>query len=500
MNQIMLMLGLNASGLFGGLKRASDEVKGFEKDWRGLQKIFGAGGITYAVIGFFEKMISAAREAKDNITDNYEAVRRFGDSIDQFVNKTTGWFVNLLGWLNRAGEAWGSLVVLLRDNPSDFGASEATEQAAIEVERNLAKAKKHAADFKRINEGLRSEQEKLNEVRLKSLTLQEQFNARENDLFKLVVQRSNYEGDTLGRRELDLKIAQAKTKVVEAEVALNKENAAALKKGFDEDLQWVREHDKMQAELKQAKFDSLSIDQQAAVLAREQSELTAAIAKGKRDGTDTVALEIELQKVINDLGAVRVDQVKKIADAEERARKAAEGRAEAAKMTQKAYEAITFGITNGGHDAQQIQGAEADALRELVSRNNNQLMFLRQNPGSAFDFGNSLQITRLENENRRIQRELDLRASIQRDVGFYGKEGARSFFGGDPLVFDQLVDRFTREQDRTDKQIDILQDIVRRIGPDATGNLPSAVENLSAKIDRAAQSITANLQAANRPS
>jgi biotin operon repressor len=531
MNQIMLMLGLNASGFFGGLKRGSDQVKAFEKDWRGLQKIFGAGGLTYAVVGFFDAMISRANEAKGELDANTAAVQRFGKALEEGKNTAGSWGVTVLGWLNRIGEAYGEfsatnenffkrfLSAPTLDTGKLRGIYEEERAQVVQRSKNAEAAdareratagfkKKFGEDSLKLADSQKQAEERYAEARLKGLSLQEQYNVRENELYKLVVQRANFEGTVLQRRELDLKVTQAKTKMVEAEVALNKENAAVAKRAGEEKVRAAenaaKKHEDEVDRLNKAKFEGLSLDKQIETLAKSRVSLEENIQALKRDGLDTTTEEADLAEVINELTKSRAEQTEKVAEAEKKARKEAEGHAEAIKITQRAYEAIIFGTTNGGRDAREIQGASPEALRELLSRNNAQLTRLRGGaPGFSptamnDNYADTVNILRLENENRRLQREIDTREDFQRNYATLGPEGARRAFGGDPLLFDRFVDQFVKTQTETSQTNNLLRDLINRVGPDYAGNLPAAVESLSDKIDRAGQSISAHLAAQNR--
>ncbi len=115
------------------------------------------------------------------------------------------------------------------------------------------------------------------------------------------------------------------------------------------------------------------------------------------------------------------------------------------------------------------------------------------NPGGGVDIAEQFKLMRLQNENLRIQRELDLRNKISRDVGFLGVEGARRSFGGDPLVFDRLADEFASQQTEAKKTQLLLQDLIARIGPDDAGNLPSAVGTLTDRLTKGLDSIAARM-------
>lgn len=414
---IWLALGLKPDGFRSNLKRARDDVRDFERDWKSLGKVLSAGGLVYMVTNFFRSMTEHAREAKGEIDENTAAVRRFGDAIEENRNMAAGWGVQVLGVLNRLGESFGVLI-------------KASERAKVALWGSL-----FSGDFSGA----------ANAVKTAFNSVYEE----EKQLARTAKERAATEAA----------IAKANSKErATAAAAAAKERQAA------------QDRAKAQDELYRAKLAQKSVDDQLVALRREERNLVKFIKTAKAAGVDTTQDEIDLLKLQSEIGERLTKQTQQraaaadaVAEAEERARAAAERHSEAVRMTQKAYEGIMFGITNGGYDSQQIGEAADATLREILRRNNSRLTLLQQDPGSAFDWGNSLTMTRLRNENARVHEELRMREKLRADVGFLGVERARTQFKGDPIIFDRLVERFVSGLDQQGQGNDLLRQIRDRL-------------------------------------
>lgn len=155
MNQIMLMLGLNASGLFGGLKRASDQVKGFERDWKMLGKIFAAGGMTTLILGFLSRLVEHAENSKGKMDENTQAVLRWGQSWESIKGTVMDAGVQAFGtianWVEKGTIALASYVYGIEAatqalEEQEAAAAKIAEEARLqriaEAEAQLAKARR----------------------------------------------------------------------------------------------------------------------------------------------------------------------------------------------------------------------------------------------------------------------------------------------------------------------------------------------------------------------
>jgi hypothetical protein len=86
LSTIQASLGLNTSDFSTKAKAAEKELKQFSEGVGNIGKEFSAGGTITAVMGFFNGVIASARDSKDALDENVQAVRRFGDSFDPISN------------------------------------------------------------------------------------------------------------------------------------------------------------------------------------------------------------------------------------------------------------------------------------------------------------------------------------------------------------------------------------------------------------------------------
>jgi hypothetical protein len=472
MNQIWLLLGLKPEGFRAGMKKAVDDTKEFEKGWKGLAKIFAAGGITTVILGFLKQMASEAQATRAEleklgqpIPQAVTALATLGDAFDG-LGKISGTVVGtiLSGW-KQLFDVGGSLINRMRGiSEAQENIAAAAAKGAEEQEAALAKARAENSPekIKAAQKGLddyrrKAAMESLDGEAKMSALLQENIRLRElaksTDQQTLVgIQaQKDLEANIVDIRKLDLQ--------------LKKDATAEQKKSSDEAAKAAAHLAQEHERLSKAKFEGLSIDKQIETLDRSRAALEENIRAMKHDGLDTTTQEADLAEVINALTARRKDLTEQVADATARVTKEMEGQAEAARRTQQAYEAIMFGITNGGATSDEVQRSGDSALQEKIRRNNQQLIGLRQNPGGPFDYGNSLTILQLENENNRLQKELSLRNNLRNDVGFMGVEGARTQFKGDPLIFDRLVEQFIKGGNEDAEQTRLLRDIRANLRP-----------------------------------
>lgn len=277
--------------------------------------------------------------------------------------------------------------------------------------------------------------------------------------------------------ELDQLRIKRKDEIADAE----KKAADELKRGFAEDLEWVKKQDAARKAHQDFLFTQKTATEQI-------SELEGRIVDARKAAVGDAEKQVELDKLLQQLGELRQTQAEKIAAAAERARIAAEGHAEAAKRTQQAYEAIMFGITNGGRSNEDIQRASPEAIAEAIRRNNQALIPLRQKGANMVGangdgLSDYLTLQRLENENRRLQAELDYRNGLRRDVETSGIEGARRRGIYDPFAFDRLVSEFVTGQSEQQKTNTLLEDIQRRLAPAQGNGLLDSVQAIESKLD-----------------
>ena len=200
----------------------------------------------------------------------------------------------------------------------------------------------------------------------------------------------------------------------------------------------------------QERVNALQNEYNAAI--RDVNESKGTILDKEKLSNDARRLSLELLKAEDDLQKANTEAATKAAEqamekakAEEKVTAALIRQAEEAekilaknkeiadtleKLNQKAFEQTTYGLVNSKYSSDQIRSASPEALSEAIRRLNDELITLRQDPGSAFNYGNSLGITKDENTIAALQNELRLRQQVT--------TGSLSSTSLDPLVFDRL--------------------------------------------------------------
>jgi hypothetical protein len=215
-----------------------ESIKGIHKGMRELKEVFAVGGALEAVKGFFEKAISYANEHKEDTDENTEAVRRFGESYESISGLVTKASVQTLGFLNRAGEAWGNLIAYVANGGEKaMKAIEVTEDA----ERNLAKIaeqrKQTQKEIAEVDGKLADAEQKKKDAAFETLTVQQKL----DDVYQRIVTttitlKTTAEGTLAHEKaKLDLLNLEAESTKLEAERA--KQVAEDKKKADEEQVQ-----------------------------------------------------------------------------------------------------------------------------------------------------------------------------------------------------------------------------------------------------------------------
>jgi len=479
-DNILLAMGLDTSGFRSQLKGVNADIKGASKEWSGLRRGLELGGVAATLFAFFDGVIERARAAKGEIDANTQAVRNLGDGWDYISGTAKNWGVQVVGVLGRAGENLVDMAEYAYMGADAFNASyeaiRASDAALASQRESLRKSQEHAQEFKKITADLLTLDTQRAEIALKALSTEDQYFARLVTLGNLQSDLVSYEGDALGRRQLGVKISEAQNKVTEAGLALKKEEAAVSAKVGAEDLKWYQEQAAAEAKHQQYLFDQKTTEEQITILQGRLAVLKKEVLVDTSKQTALDATDVELKKL-----AVVLAEAK--AKAEAAALAIMEGQAEAARKTQESYEGFMNMAVLGGQSAAEISAASDAELADVRQKNNAKLQGLQDDPGSAFRFGNSLEILRLQNENARVQKELDMRNQIRTDFSFGGADAVRAGFKGDPLAVDQLIEQYTRAQDKTDKTNSLLTNLVGQLGGAGTTNsIADQLKNLNGQL------------------
>lgn len=143
----------------------------------------------------------------------------------------------------------------------------------------------------------------------------------------------------------------------------------------------------------------------------------------------------------------------------EELRKQVEIETQLAALNKESYERMVAMLTLSGIHGDKLTGASDATLAEIKRRDTAALTKARSNPGDAFHFGNSLEITSLENELQRVSGEQNFRRGFINTVKTQGVDAARRSFQGDPEQFERVLQQLTSGLSVQDKQLTALEKI-----------------------------------------
>jgi hypothetical protein len=187
------------------------------------------------------------------------------------------------------------------------------------------------------------------------------------------------------------------------------------------------------------------------------------IAKLADDYANAIMEEGEAIDRANELLREQARLADKVAESISDAADAQDGVTEAVNRTVSAMAPLRGG--------DQFNDASDEALRSVASRNRQRARDIT-NPAIVGSFTqatlNKGEAARLNFEAQNAENIVASRQQLRRSVGAFGVEGARSQYQGDPLMFDQLVQRFVQDT-RTNQEIareqnQFLRDLNDRLG------------------------------------
>ena len=313
MNDLLFSVGLDVADLKTSAKVAKEQADDIKRGFKGFKDVLEFGGVGAAVLGFFKSVIDYANDLKGPLDENTAAVRRFSEGLTATKEGFLSAGAQFMGFFNRAGEGLGALVRSMIDG------KEAVKQAA-QIERESAEAiakieaekKKNGEDYKRIKEQMASLEKEAEQIQLKQLTNQEQFNLAAQKYEELVRRLGSEQLTTLERRQLELELQKTSVDVLKTDAALKKETADEQKKAVEAEAKSRKEHNELIDKKLKLQFDALSTDKQVAALVRDEEALRKTIAQFKRLGLDTTEQEVALLETQERLGKVRETQAKEL--------------------------------------------------------------------------------------------------------------------------------------------------------------------------------------------
>lgn len=317
MNDLLYSIGLDITDLKTSARAAKEQAEDIKRGFRGFKDVIEFGGVGMAVIGFFRSVIDYAQNLKGPLDENTAAVKRFGEGLTQAKETTLGWGAQFLGVLNRAGEGLGMVLRSIMDGKDAVRQAAQLEREAQEnIARIEAERKRNGEEHKRINTELKKIEEERIKVAEQGLTLQERISRATDDAVAAQVRYENAQDGTIEKRRAGLEYQQKELALAKLFVDLEKEQAKDADKAADDRARAAEEHIRSQDRLLKLKFEALTTDEKIAQLSRDEIEIVRSIARMKREKLDTTEAEVALLETQAQLGKLRAEQAKALADAE----------------------------------------------------------------------------------------------------------------------------------------------------------------------------------------
>jgi len=466
-------LGLDVTDFKAGARAANEQADEIKKGLRNFKDVIGAGGVGFAVLGFFRAVVTHARESKGAVDENTAAVQRFGAAMEQNKKEALGWGAQFLGTLNRVGEILGLIGRMQIEGGQGFWKSllsgdvsaalgsykkaytDVTREHQRDVElskeeiRIAAEKQQYAAEDKR----LRDEATRLNEQErsywLANLTSQERVNQLANEYAAINRQLADFQGTALERREKENDLRKTGLALLQANHDLIKENAQKEKESAA---------DAKRAAADREKF----LDDQA----KKNEEIAKLQLKGTENLTDAEKVQLEIltgkldkRKAEAEIALLLAKGVENLTDEEKKRLAALTGQtAQITKQLEKVKEQAAVIMSMNVRGFKQFGEAEDDALRDLIAKSNSQIqrnqILLSTSPDSLTT---RMDIARLQQEAANAAQELAFRRNFERDLELGGEERARRNFKGDPLQFEEVLQRMTNQWQKQDKTNQLLE-------------------------------------------
>jgi hypothetical protein len=466
MSDLLYSVGLDITDLKTSARAAKEQADDIKRGFKGFKDVIEFGGVGAAVFGFFRSVIAHAMELKGPLDDNTAAVRRFGGALTEAKEGTLSWGAQVLGFWNRAGEGIGMTIRAMIDGSAQVRQAAQTEREAQEAIVAMEKERKANGEaLKKISADLAELDRERTKLALADLTTQEKVNLAVQQVRDARAAEAASAGSTLERRKLHLATQQAEVDLLRQFGVQDKENADKKSKTDEAATKAAEEHIKLADKLVKLRFEALSDEEKLLSLETEHAGIIAAIADDKQRGADTTQAEISLLENINAIEAVRLKLVEARAAAE---RTAAKEAAEAAKAAQIAEE-----LARRERAAKSIQfrsgadfaNASDDALEEIVRRNRQKAIELRNNgQGLNANYFNRQEAGRLQAEANNAEQELRLRQGIRSSFARGGEQQVFSDFQHlDPVVLDRLIGQFAQQQTTATQSARDLSQINQRL-------------------------------------
>lgn len=466
---LVASLGLKKSEFSAGLRDSIDETKNFQKHWQDVGKLFAAGGVTTAVLGFFRSMIEHARDSGDNISESFRSVREFGEGVDALGKGLKDFGVYIISIFTRCGESIGVLFKVIATGWEgvwngiknlDFkGAMSAAVKAFDEViaqEKKLEQTEINLAETQR-------QIAKEGEVRAKNLKIQRQEEedaARKKE--KAVKEAADAEKKAFAERNELLK----KKSDLEFEALSTADKIKALRE-YEQDL--IYDITEKAFVLEDTTAEQVELLKVQAELRKYGKELSEDQAKTEKEKLASIEREVERMARIESMTKEQLsDEVKLLEVKIEKAKAAGLETAELEKQLGIVNEILRKKKQQLDIQLKIIRMDEADAsdrvLEDKVATLNREIEERRRalrSIGKTDSYDPLIGMQILDRDA--ALKELQARDAIRRQVAMFGEEGAASrFYRGDMKEFERLLE-FVNASPDSKKTNDLLAEINDRL-------------------------------------
>jgi hypothetical protein len=440
---LLYSIGLDVSDLKTSAVAAKEQADEIKRGFKGFKDVLEAGGVAAAVFGFFSSTIDYAEQLKGNLDANEQAVRGFGSGLTSLKNTALDVGVKIIGTVNRLGEAIGDYINIVSEGWDSWADGqeklEQTAAAAKSAQEALANSQKHAEEFKKVTEGILDIKKKEADLALQGITKQETLNNLTNEFLRLGVQLANGVSDQLEKRQLELKLAEARFNMHKAELDVRKEDADLAKKADEAESKALDETIKQfnalgevkQKELAYAR-SKLSVEEQSQLLTDEKLQLEKILLDKNISLTKETETRQRLLEVTKQLDEFATDEAS--------ARLAEEKKITAEKKEQ--VEIVSRGQTYQSNSTTALEGTRARVASNLDAAIANDFGRF----GGVGGGGSDPAIAQFRNDLAKIDAELALRRTVQSYANRFGEQAAIRQFGDEVTqrAFKDLADTSTR--------------------------------------------------------
>ena len=435
---IVAYFGGDISGLKKACSAAAAEVDNLNQRMgsrveSGLARSFLGLSAIRAVRGWASEAIKAAQDTRDEfeklgkpIDENTDRLARFGDALDGIKKTTITVTGAIVSFVNMAGEGWGTLINDIRGVSDEQ--VKAGEKAQENADKQVVAAEKlrikYEQELPRALEKLKAARESLSNAGLDD----EQKEAK--ILSDIAENQKVIDGTVAGT----LKNTQALTKQAELQKSLLEVEA---KLGEKEAVS-VNEYASAKAKLLKREEEALPDEERRAKLEAEIADLTREHVKQGENDINGVRIANELLDAQEALRQLNLKDAK-----------------EQAKAEQDVVTGLRsqMGLLAGIRGGNQFNEASTDTLKDVARKDRARAAELLNPALTQGNIGTQIEAARLNLEAQNAERIIGQRGKLMGAYQSGGIEAARRSYQGDPLLFDQVMQRIKDEYGTSEKQL-----------------------------------------------